>query len=76
MVTPVVKWDAVAHLQVQRGMSERRACKAIGADRTTIRYCSPHADGGDLRDKHRALAQERSRFGYRRLISCFAATAF
>ena len=67
MVTLVVKRDAVAHLQVFHGMSERRACKVLGADRTTIRYCSRHADDEDLREKLCALAQQRRRFGYRRL---------
>lgn len=67
MVTPVVKRDAVAHLQVFHGMSERRACQVLGADRTTIRYCSRRADDEDLREKLRALAQQRRRFGYRRL---------
>ena len=67
MVTPVVKRDAVAHLQVFDGMSERRACQVLGADRTTIRYCSRRADDEDLREKMRALAQQRRRFGYRRL---------
>jgi putative transposase len=67
MVTPVVKRDAVAHLQVFHGMSERRACKVLGADRTTIRYCSRHADDEDLREKLCALAQQRRRFGYRRI---------
>ena len=67
MVTPVVKRDAVAHLQVFHGMSERRACKVLGADRTTIRYCSRRADDEDLREKLCALAQQRRRFGYRRL---------
>ena len=67
MVTPVVKRDAVAHLQVQHGMSERRACAVIDADRTSIRYCTRRADDGEIREKLRALAQERRRFGYRRL---------
>lgn len=67
MVTPVVKRDAVAHLQVFQGISERRACQVLGADWTTIRYCSRRADDEDLREKLRALAQQRRRFGYRRL---------
>jgi hypothetical protein len=40
MVTPAVKREAVAHLQGAHGMSERRACKAIGCDRMTVRYQS------------------------------------
>jgi len=67
MVTPVVKRDAVAHLQAVHGMSERRACRVIAADRTSMRYCSRRGDDSDLREKLRALAQERRRFGYRRL---------
>ncbi len=49
----VVKRDAVAHLQVFHGMSERRACQVLGADRTTIRYCSRRTDDEDLREKLR-----------------------
>ncbi len=64
MVTPVVKRDAAAYLQIFHGMSELRACQA---DRTTIRYCSRRADDEVLREKLRALAQQRRRFGYRRL---------
>ncbi|SEN90502.1 HTH-like domain-containing protein [Palleronia pelagia] len=48
-------------------MSERRACAVIGADRTSIRYRSRRPDDADLRERLRALASERRRFGYRRL---------
>lgn len=48
-------------------MSERRACSVIGADRTSIRYRSRRPDDHDLRERLRALASERRRFGYRRL---------
>ena len=67
MVTPAAKREAVAHLQALLDVSERRACRVIAADRTTIRYRSRRADDGDLREKLRVLAQERRRFGYRRL---------
>jgi hypothetical protein len=33
MVTPAVRREAVAHLQVAYEVSERRACAALGADR-------------------------------------------
>jgi putative transposase len=49
------------------GMSERRACKAIGCCRMTIRYQTTRADDAALRQRMRAIAQERRRFGYRRL---------
>nr|WP_156025749.1 IS3 family transposase [Sphingomonas phyllosphaerae] len=67
VVTPAAKRQAVAHLQATLGMSERRACMVIGANRTSMRYRSCRADDGDLRSRLRELAQQRRRFGYRRL---------
>jgi len=68
MVTPAVKREAVAHLTSARKMSERRACKLIGSDRMMVRYRSRRPDDAKLRERLRALAHERRRFGYRRLI--------
>ncbi|ARO28771.1 IS3 family insertion sequence transposase domain-containing protein [Rhizobium sp. NXC14] len=48
-------------------MSERRACKAIGVCRMTIRYETSRSDDHDLRERMKALAHERRRFGYRRI---------
>jgi putative transposase len=48
-------------------MSERRACKAIGCCRMTVRYRTTRADDAGLRQRMREVAQERRRFGYRRL---------
>jgi putative transposase len=67
MVTPAVKREAVAHLKCAHEMSERRACKTIGCVRMTIRYRSRRPDDPRLRERLRALANERRRFGYRRL---------
>ena len=67
MVTPAGKRKAVAHLVDAYGMSERRACKAIGCCRMTVRYKAARANDGGLRQRMRAIAQERRRFGYRRL---------
>ncbi|WP_407114703.1 IS3 family transposase [Bradyrhizobium sp. LMG 9283] len=67
MVMPAAKRKAVAHLVDVYGMSERRACKAIGCCRMTIRYKATRADDAGLRQRMRAIAQERRRFGYRRL---------
>jgi len=67
MVTPAVKREAVAHLKDAHEMSERRACNVIGAERMTIRYRSRRPDDPHLRERLRALAKERRRFGYRRL---------
>jgi len=67
MVAPAAKRQAVAYLQATLGMSERRACAVVGADRTSMRYRSCRSDDGDLRSRLRELAQQRRRFGYRRL---------
>jgi len=55
------------HLRTVYGMSERRACRIIGADRASVRYRSRRPGDGALRDRLRCLAHERRRFGYRRL---------
>ena len=67
MVTLAARREAVAHLRGSLGMSERRACGIIGADRTSIRYRSRRDDDTALRVRLRELAQQRRRFGYRRL---------
>lgn len=67
MVTPAARREAATHLQASHGMSERRACRVIGADRTSIRYRSQRDDDGELREKLCDLARQRRRFGYRRL---------
>jgi len=68
MVGPAAKRDAVAHLKAIMGLSERRACQIISADRKTIRYRSSRPPEVELRAKLRDLANERCRFGYRRLF--------
>ena len=49
-------------------MSERRACNLIAADRKMIRYRSRRSPDLDLRARLRDLANQRRRFGYRRLF--------
>ena len=68
MVRPAAKRDGVAHLQAVMGLSERRACSIVGADRKMIRYRSRRPPETELRARLRALANERRRFGYRRLF--------
>ena len=48
-------------------MSERRACRVLGVDRSSVRYEAARPDDGALRERLKALAAERRRFGYRRL---------
>jgi transposase InsO family protein len=68
MVGPAAKRASVAHLQAVMGLSERRACRIVDADRTMIRYQSRRAPDTALRTQLRDLANERKRFGYRRLF--------
>ena len=67
MVTPAAKREAVAHVRSAFELSERRACRIIGCVRMTVRYCSRRPLDTELRERLRALAHERRRFGYRRL---------
>ena len=68
MVGPVAKREAVARLQAVMGLSERRACGIVGADRKMVRYRSCRPLDTELRGRLRELANARRRFGYRRLF--------
>jgi putative transposase len=68
MVGPAAKRAAVAHLQAVMSLSERRACSIVSADRKMIRYRSSRPPEAELRGRLRDLANERRRFGYRRLF--------
>ena len=54
-------------LQVAYEVSERRACRAIGAARSTHRYRSCRDPRAELRIRLRDLAASRVRYGCRRL---------
>jgi putative transposase len=49
------------------GISERRACSIIGADRSAMRYRHRRVDDAAIRLRLKELAGERRRFGWRRL---------
>ena len=67
MVTPAARREAAAHLRQVHGVSQRRACQVIGADRSSIRYRSRRPDDGLVRSRLSEIAAVRLRFGYRRL---------
>ena len=67
MVTPAARREAAAHLRQVHGVSQRRACQAIGVDRSSVRYRSRRPDDGVIRSRLRDIAAVRRRFGYRRL---------
>ncbi len=68
MVGPAAKREGVAQLKAVMGLSERRACQIASADRTMVRYRPQRAPDTELRSRLRELANERRRFGYRRLF--------
>ena len=68
MVGPAAKREAVAHLRNVVQVSERRACILVSADRKMIRYRSRRLPDVELRTRLRDLANQRRRFGYRRLF--------
>lgn len=49
------------------GYTERRACRLIGVDRTAFQYQRSRQSDDAVRTRMRELANERRRFGYRRL---------
>lgn len=57
----------VKRLQAAYEVSERRACRAIGAARSSHRYQSCRDERAELRIRLRDLAASRVRYGYRRL---------
>jgi putative transposase len=67
MVTPAAKREVVALLKADHEMSERLACQLLDCCRMTIRYASVRPDDAALRERMKAIAIERPRFGYRRI---------
>jgi len=66
-VSPQMRREAVLVMQVEVEMSQRRACGLMEVHRATCRYQRRRSEDGPLRERLRALAEERRRFGYRRL---------
>ena len=70
MVGPGAKRTAVAELRKQPGTSERRACRLVGLKRSTHRYRQQNNERRErLRTRIGAIADERQRFGYRRITA-------
>ena len=67
VVTPVARRAAVTSAREAHGISERRACSIIGADRSPMRHGHRRADDAATRTRLKELAAERRRFGWRRL---------
>lgn len=57
----------MAFVVAEVGVSERRACKLMGVDRSSYRYEPLPDHNAALREELTALARQRPRYGYRRL---------
>ena len=57
-MTPAARREAAAYLQATYEMSERQACRAIGVDRSSVRYRVLRPDDGVLRERLKALGSE------------------
>ena len=66
MVTPAVRRSAVTYLCDAYQVSQRRVCRILSVSRRRVSYRSVK-DDGILRERLKALAGERRRFGYKRL---------
>lgn len=66
MVTPQAKREAVAVLQSEFDISERRACGVVKGSRSVIRYTAKRDDTA-LRKQLEVFSAQHVRFGYRRL---------
>jgi putative transposase len=67
LLTPGSRRKAVTWAIDQKGYSQRRACGLAGIDPRVYRYRPRRSDDAELRARLKQLADERRRFGYRRL---------
>ena len=67
MVTPAARRHAVGYLREAHIISQRRACRLLGACRATVRYVCRTTDNDVLAERLGVLARQWPRFGYRRL---------
>ena len=66
MVATSVRREVVEFIK-SRGHTERRACELASLQRSTCRYASKRRDDPKLVRRLRQIAEERPRFGYRRV---------
>lgn len=76
-MSPVRRRSAVAHVQRDVGVSERRACRALGQPRSTQRYRRrPKADEAVLLQAIEALVCQHPCYGYRMIHALLVADGF
>lgn len=57
----------MAHVCAAHAVSQRRACRVLSVDRSSIRYQRTRSLDADIREAMKQVASERRRFGYRRI---------
>lgn len=67
MVKPAIKREVAGYLQEEHGLSQRRAATLVSSAPKVLRYQSKRGDDQEVRTRLRELAEERPRWGYRRL---------
>lgn len=76
VLTPDAKRKAVSDVIDQNGLSERRACELADLHRSVFQYKKQDQGDDALRKRLRDMANERRRFGYRRLGILLAREGF
>ncbi len=66
-MSPVARKKVVQRMEEAFGLSQRRACELAGQHRSVQRYESCRSEDPELLSRLKSLADERPRFGYRRL---------
>jgi len=69
MVTPTARREAAAFLTGEREVSVQRACGLMGLSRSSYYRQPVHRDDGDLRSAIRRVAEQRRRWGCRRIVA-------
>lgn len=67
MIPLAAQRQSVQRVQAQQRVSQRRACRALGVSRASLRYRTRKRTDQRLRGLLRTLAEQRPRYGYRRL---------
>jgi putative transposase len=67
VVAPADRREVVQYLQQTHDLSERRACRLMDCPPNKARYQATRPDAATIQTRLRGLAQQRPRFGYRRL---------
>jgi putative transposase len=66
MTTPRARRDAALKAMEKHAITQARACRLVSVDPKTVRR-EPTPDSPEVRAKMREIAEQRRRFGYRRI---------